>query len=212
MRTDRITFELATIKLTESKRVEEEVSNFWHMRFPDRPRWGRSLYGKNWRIWKVARSLRKIAYGVCDRKIGPCPSSAARWSPLLLYHIEAGLSIGNLHKKKRAFSALFHDAINNIDNGKLLVAVKAGAEFLDVFSTPSAGVIAFILFTSAVRAFNFHSITTNSFQGQQGCIRLCIPQRNYHPRNSYSKPHRPWFPVWSGCTPYISSSGYSSSS
>ena len=130
--------------------------------------------------------------------------------PLLLYHIEAGLSIGNLHKKKESFSALFHDAIDNIDDGKLLVAVKAGTEFLNVLSASSAGVIAFILFASAVRAFNFHSITTSYTLNRQGCIRLCIPQRNCHPRNSYSKPHRPWFPARSECTPHNSST-YSSS-
>ena len=78
-------------------------------------------------------------------------------SPLLLYHIEASLSIGNLHKKKESFSALFfYDAVNHIEDGKLFVTVKAGAEFLDVLSASSAGVIHFVFFASAVRTFNFH--------------------------------------------------------
>ena len=52
--------------------------------------------------------------------------------------------------------------------------------------------------------------TTSSTPNRQGCIRLCIPQRSYHPRSSYSKPHRPWFLARSGCTPHNSST-YSSS-
>ena len=41
--------------------------------------WGR-ISGKNRENKKPARSLNKIAYGYCDRKIEPCLPSAARFS------------------------------------------------------------------------------------------------------------------------------------
>ena len=102
-------------------------------------------------------------------------------SPLLLYHIEAGLSIGNLHKKKESFSTLFHNAVNDIEDGKLFVTVEAGAEFLNVFPISSAGVIHFVFFASAVRAFDFH-FTTNSFPNPQGCSGLRLLLLRPHTR------------------------------
>ena len=38
---------------------------------------------------------------MCDREIGPPHSFPARRTPLLLYHIEASLSIGKPHKNKK---------------------------------------------------------------------------------------------------------------
>jgi hypothetical protein len=63
-------------------------------------------------------------------------------------------------QKKESFSALFDDAVSNIDYGKLLPAVKTGTEFLEVFSISSASVIHFVFFAVAVRAFDFHNITS----------------------------------------------------
>ena len=110
----------------------------------------------------------------CGKSVRGVRPRPAENPHLLVYHIQINLSIGNLHKKKESFSALFNDAVNNIEYGELFVAVKASAEFLDVLPASSAGVIAFILFASAVRAFNFHSITTSCVLNRQGCIRLCI--------------------------------------
>ena len=67
----------------------------------------------------------------------------------------ATLSIGNLYKKE-SFSALFYNAINNIDYGKLFVTVEADAKLLNVFPTSAAGVIDFVFFAPAVRALNLH--------------------------------------------------------
>ena len=178
---------------------------WWHMLVPIGPRPFREKSG----VYEKSLEVSEILHmGVAIGKSG----LACRRRPVdppLLYHIEAGLSIGKTAQKK-SLSALFFDTINNIDDGKLFVTVEAGAEFLDVFPASSAGVIHFVFFASAVRAFNFHSITTNHFQGRQGCIRPCIPQRNCHPHSSYSKPHRPWFPARSECIPHNSST-YSSS-
>ena len=177
------------------------------MLVPIGPRWFREKSGAYEKSLEVSEILHMgCAIGKSGLVLRPRPALSLP----LLYHIEAGLSIGNLHKKKESFSALFHDAVNNIDNGKLFVTVKAGAELLNVLPTSSAGVIHFVFFASTVRAFNFHSITTSCVLNRQGCIRLCIPQRNCHPHSSYSKPHRPWFPARSECTPHNSST-YSSS-
>ena len=64
-----------------------------------------------------------------------------------------------------------------------------------IYPASAAGVIHFVFFASAIRAFNFHSITTSCIPNQQGCIRLCIPQRNCRPHSNYSKPRRPQFPA-----------------
>lgn len=114
--------------------------------------------------------------------------------PLLLYHIKAGLSIGNLHKKKESFSTLFFDTIDGVEDGELFVTIKANAQIHRIHCSISAFIIDFVFFASAVRAFNFHSITTSCVLSRQGCIRLCIPQRSFHPRNSCNRPHRPWYP------------------
>ena len=45
--------------------------------------WGR-ISGKNRENDKPARSLCEIAYGVSDRKIGPCLPSAARFPALII--------------------------------------------------------------------------------------------------------------------------------
>ena len=142
---------------------------------------------------KVARSSRKFAYGGIRPEIRAFRLALGPTTPPLLYHRSPQMSIGNLHKKKRAFSALFHDAVNDIEDGKLFVTIEAGAEFLNVLPTSSTGVIDFVLFTSTIGTFDFH-LTTNSFPNPQGCIRPCIPQKNCHPRSSYSRPHRPWYP------------------
>ena len=124
-----------------------------HMMRTDRPP---AFSGKIGRIWKVARSLEIFAYGGTDRKIGPCPSSAARSTPTTIIPHRGWLVNRQFIQKKESFSALFHDTVNDIEDGKLFVTVEAGTEFLNVFPASSAGIIHFILFTSAVRAFNFH--------------------------------------------------------
>ena len=73
-------------------------------------------------------------------------------------HGRPKMSIGKLHKKKRAFSALFYNTVNYIGHRKLFVAIEAGTKFLDVFSISSAGVIHFVFFASAVGAFDFHHL------------------------------------------------------
>ena len=57
--------------------------------------------GKKCAYEKSARSIEKFAYGVCGRKFGPCLSSAARFIPILLYHMGSHLS----SKKMRAIKS-----------------------------------------------------------------------------------------------------------
>ena len=62
--------------------------------------------GKSGAYEKSLEVFGKLHMGCAIGKTGPaCRRGPA--GPLLLYHIEAGLSIGNLHKKKRVFQLSF---------------------------------------------------------------------------------------------------------
>ena len=137
----------------------------------------------------------KFHMGGTGRKIGPPLSFPARRTPPLLYHIEASLSIDKMHKKKESFSTLFFDAVGRVDYSESLVALEAGAQLGNCLTSSACGVKDFVFGRTAIGAFNFHSITTSSILNRQGCIHRGTAQRNCHPRNSYSRPHRPQFPV-----------------
>ena len=82
--------------------------------------------------------------------------------PSLLYHTGTGLSIGKTAQKNCPLSGQFDE-----------LAIKCGTQTEIASQSQTSKKVS-------------HSITTNYFQGQQGCIRPCIPQRNCHSHNSYS--------------------------
>ena len=170
-------------------------------------RWFREksgIYGKSLEVSKI------LHMGCAIGNSGLHCRSRPVLLPPLLYHRPPQMSIGNLHKKKESFSTLFFDAVGCVNYAESFVTLEAGAQFRNRLTISARGIKGFVLGRTTIGAFNFHSITTNSFQGRRGCIRLCTLQRNCHPHSSYSRPHHLWFPARSGCTPHNSST-YSSS-